>query len=372
MSTAHETPYDVAVEIQTTVTAVNDRPGRKTRAFGAHLVAHVRCERESYGDPSRPAFAVFVASELEAAAFEANLREGEPCVASRSSRGGTRYEFLRSLDYAWRRQRVYGDGGDVEGVAVIAWRRDLFVHDPGGVSVAGAQGQAPTAAPNAHTVPTDTTDTTDTTATTVPASLAPPSGEVLFVAMPSAEWAAAQRDAVGDRAIAGAVAHCKALGLLRGSSEYMGSTYGAEHEAHVVALAPTLLLAASMLDRRIRAPILSDLRFQLQVMLSLHLATAGSVPLASSALSRHQHHNGSLVFEERGTGALGYAPAVFVRAQQAHVERVIVEELKRYRERVGQGKEPSERVLQGNRGSRGVRTARKDAKGERLTVEGGR
>lgn len=362
MSTAHETPYDVAVEIQTaatTVTAVNDRPGRKTRAFGAHLVAHVRCERESYGDPSRPAFAVFVASELEAAAFEANLREGEPCVASRSSRGGTRYEFLRSLDYAWRRQRVYGDGGDVEGVAVIAWRRDLFVHDPGGVSVAGVQGQAPTA----HTVPTDPA---------VPASLAPPSGEVLFVAMPSAEWAAAQRDAVGDRAIAGAVAHCKALGLLRGSSEYMDSTYGVEHVAHVVALAPSLLLTASMLDRRIRAPILSDLRFQLQVMLSLHLATAGSVPLASSALSRHQHRDGSLVFEERGTGALGYAPAVFVRAQQAHVERVIVEELKRYRERVGQGKEPSERVLRGSRGSRGGRTARKDTKGERLTVEGGR
>ena len=369
MSTAHETPYDVAVEIQTTattVTAVTYRPGRKTRAFGAHLVAHVRCERESYGYPSLPPFPFFVASELEAAASEANLREGEPCVASRNSRGGTRYEFLRSLDYAWRRQRVYGDGGDVEGVAVIAWRRDLFVHDPGGVSVAGAQGQAPTAASTvsaAQSVPTDPA---------VPASLAPPSGEVLFVAMPSAEWAAAQRDAVGDRAIAGAVAHCKALGLLRGSSEYMDSTYGVEHEAHVVALAPTLLLAASMLDRRIRAPILSDLRFQLQVMLSLHLTTAGSVPLASSALSPHQHRDGSLVFEERGTGALGYAPAVFVRAQQAHVERVIVEELKRYRERVGQGKEPSERVLRGSRGSRGGRTARKDAKGERLAVEGGR
>ena len=293
-------PWTREVEIQQA--AVGD-PKRKTRAFGATLVGLLRADglwENPPGDVERPVMAVFAASELEAAAFEANLREGRGCVSLKSNgKVDARYEFPASGSYAWRRQRTE------EGLLLTAYVPELFEHAPGFVDEWGAR----------------------------------------FVAMPSTAWAEEQRSLIGDVAIEEAVAHCGELGLLKMRSEHPDfvQEMGPKLRAAVLAMAPTAALAVSMLDRRVRAPIVADFRFQLQVFLSLHRLKAGDQPLAVSDLTRflHERHGESCGFMQLGLASqgerpgLGYEQAVVVAARHTHVEQVLAFEVKRYREALG-------------------------------------
>lgn len=293
-------PWTREVEIQQA--AVGD-PKRKTRAFGATLVGLLRADglwENPPGDVERPVMAVFAASELEAAAFEANLREGRGCVDLKNNgKVDTRYEFPATAGHAWRRQRTD------EGTLLVAYVPEFFQHDPGFVDEWGAR----------------------------------------FVCMPSTVWAEEQRALIGEVAIEEAVAHCAELGLLKLRSEYpeFVKEMAPKLRAAVLGAAPTAALAMSMLDRRVRAPLVADFRFQLQVFLSLHRLKSGGHPLAVSALTTffHEERSETFGFMQLGLASqgdrpgLGYEPAVVVAARHAHVEEVLAFEVKRYREALG-------------------------------------
>lgn len=311
-STASKT-WSVEVEIQQRDAA---DPKRKTRQFGAHLVGLMRADRLLDRNPDedvRPALAVFAATELEGAAFEANLREGRPCVSLEGGFGrkrvDTRYEFPTSLGYAWRRQRTE------EGVLITAYLPGFFAFDPGFIDEEGAR----------------------------------------FVAMPSQSWADAQRELMGAAEIEAAVEHCDRLGLL--ALWWNDAAFVADERPKLLralrAMVPTAALAVAMLDRRVRAPIIADLRFQLQVFLAMHRATVGAVPLAFSPLTRflcpqdvleaakrgfEQHglswHAGKWTEGEERARGLGYEPAVAVKARHEHVEQLLAAEVGRFREAV--------------------------------------
>lgn len=302
------------------------RGGRKTRAFRAWLLGLVEADfawdaGEARTGVVRPVWAAFGASEMEAAAFEANLRDGRPCV---SSRGSTRYEFLRSAGYMWTRQRAPGG----EGVVLTAHHPGVFCHDPGYLADDPVAG-------------------------------------VRFCAMPSLAWSRALREAMArhDAGIrARAVEHCDRLGLLETDLEATCRTnpprfdwYTSERDRaariaqHRLEPAehrenfrrafddaiPSLLLAVSMLDRRVRAPIPSDVRFQLQLALALHRLPMTGRPQRTALMSRLAAwlmHQSDDAMSTHGTGALGFSPPVAFALKAADFEKVLVEELARYRE----------------------------------------
>lgn len=300
-------PWSQEVEIQ------HAAGGKKTRRFGAHLVGLLRADRllDSVVEGSvRPAMAVFAASTSEASAFEANLRGGSSCVCVQNNwRGGklvARYEFPPSAGYAWRRQSTE------EGTIVTAYLPHLFAFDPGGVEDEGAR----------------------------------------FVAMPSQRWADAQRAIAGERSVGDAIEHCVRAGVLnlRWTDRAVLDVAEPRFLRALDALIPTAMLAVAMLDRRVRAPVIHDLRFQLQFFLGLHRATVCGRPIARSALTEFFYDESRLVgredFTQRGLSwddgkwqageerarGLGYEPAVAVRATHAQVEELLRQAVELYRE----------------------------------------
>ncbi len=290
-------PYAKEVEIQQ---ATSD-PKRKTRAFGATLVGLLRASPAwdtTVSDTDRPVMAVFAVSEMEAAPFEANLREGHGCVSLGSNgKVESRYEFHATAGYAWHRQRTS------EGVLLTAYLPEVFAHDPGFIEEWGAR----------------------------------------FVAMPSTEWSEAQRELIGARAIGEAIDHCDDLGLLKTTFTDPDLVRQADVALRrmLAEMAPTAALTMSMLDRRIRAPIIADFRFQLQVFLALHRAKVVSgAPLAMSDLTGYFHESKALhlglvqvgLAAKGNQPGLGYERAVAVGVRHDHVEKVLAFEVKRYRE----------------------------------------
>jgi hypothetical protein len=273
---------------------------KKGRAFGATLLAHATCNRvwdAGDSDARRPVFAQFGGTEAEMGPFEANLREGRPCGPEKGS-ASSRLEFLRSAGYQWTRQR------SEEGITLTAYLPNVFAHDPGFVDP----------------------------------------DRVRFVVLPSKSWAAEQRRAVGEAAIRDALAHIDRIFDFGGdhADPHLRSTAEARStfRARLTEMIPTACLFVAALDKRVRAPVLSDLAFQMQLFLTLHTITVGGMQYtaAGSALTasiRNVRHEsmGRDLWSEDGLDLMGFAPGAWCAIGQETLTKVLVDEVRRYHER---------------------------------------
>ena len=274
---------------------------KKGRSFGATLLASAACNRlwdAGDSDAQRPVFAVFGGTDAEMGPFEANLREGRPCGPEKGS-ATSRLEFLRSAGYEWTRQR------NEEGVVLTAYLPDVFAHDPGFVDPKF----------------------------------------VRFAVLPSKSWAAEQRRAIGETAIREALAHIDhtfdfgsdhADPRMRSTAEAR-----ATFRTRLAEMIPTACLFVAALDKRVRAPVIPDLAFQVQLFLALHAITlgGGQYNAAGSPLSemirglRAENFSARGAWREDGLDAMGFAPGAWCAIGQETLAAVLVDEVRRYNER---------------------------------------
>lgn len=279
---------------------------RKGRQFQAYLLGAVYADRTwDVGDAEtkRPVWATFAASEAEMPAFEANLREGRPCAPATGAYGGSdgvrsRVEFVRSAEYAWSKQRTE------EGVLLTAYLPSVFRHDPGFLD----------------------------------------EESVRFVVLPSAEWTEAQRAALGEEEIHGALAHIDNVFSFGKDDAANGKdstpAQRAAFRALVERMIPTAHLFVAALDKRVRLPVVPDLAFALQLFLTLHTALVGKFhgqPAAGSMLSTMIRNLNDVArrvgFEELGTEALGLAPGAWCAIGHKALAEILSAETKRYFEK---------------------------------------
>lgn len=192
--------------------------GKKGRSFSAELLCFVTADHlwdggRTNSSALRPVVMVIAGSDAQMGPFVANLRGGRKAVESSSyrSRGDRRFELLRSAGYAFAWQRF------PEGAVVTAYLPDLIRLDPGMVNPAGAK----------------------------------------FLLLPAKEWVGAELARID---VDGLVAHADAVGLI-------GGRWGVSAE-EARDFAPLASLFVAYLDRRVRAPIVADARFHMQVLLA--------------------------------------------------------------------------------------------------------
>ena len=247
----------------------------KGRSFSAALLAHVEADALWFGgaastEVTRPVWMAVAASETELRPFLANLRCGKRADTGTGRRNdrGQRFEILRSAGYHFSTQRTPA------GAILTAYLRDLFVLDPGMVDPTG----------------------------------------VGFVMLPPRSWIDQQTRALGEPAIHGAVKHVRRLGL-------------APAKVDLEALVPAATLFCAYLDRRVRAPLVPDVAFQLQVFcaaLSAGLASF-TCPTESYRDVGWGQHRG-LGFSESQTARVGLAPGVACLAKHTAVEALLAEQ----------------------------------------------
>lgn len=108
----------------------------KSRSFRAVLLAEAFCEAlVNPGNTLRPAWMMLAASHAEVGPFVANLRAGRKAEIAGTGYGrrGDRYEFLRSLGYAFASQRLR------DATVITAYLPEFVALDPGMVDPAGAK-----------------------------------------------------------------------------------------------------------------------------------------------------------------------------------------------------------------------------------------
>lgn len=275
---------------------IEPQANRKGRTFTANLLGYVTADQlweagRTSTDVLRPVWLCYAASEGEVRSFTANMRLGRKAIISATSepnayrgrsRDGRAVELLRSGDYEYSMQR------HPEGVIVTAYMPEVFLLDPGMVDPAG----------------------------------------INFVILPSEEWRVQQ-----DIDVAGAVRHLQKIGYLSTKKEttyYDQPLYPTpELAAQLVPLAP---LFAAYLDRRTRAPLIKDLRFHMQLLVSV-LRT----PIASLSTEDSYSHRGRefgqhsrVGFYEEGTQTLGLLPGMAVAANHLQIEQILADEVSVY------------------------------------------
>lgn len=249
----------------------------KGRSFAAELLGYATADAlwEGGGNSGvngvRPVYLTLAISEQEAGPFLANLRAGRK-AAFAGERHPKKFELLRSAGYAFATQR------HPEGVLATAYLPELFRIDPGMVDPAG----------------------------------------VRFVVLPEAAWCRLEATRID---VAGAVAHTQALGLLKEAAAHWE-----RWDISVASLVPTSALFAAYLDRRVRAPLIPDLRFYLQVLLA-----ALNARVATLGVDTYRPHLG---FECHLLEELGFARGVAFIASHEQVETLLATEVSRFYERV--------------------------------------
>lgn len=258
----------------------------KTRSFEAVLLGHVTANALWDGGVSgkahRPVWAQFAASDGACMPFLANIRTGRKVVEGRS----TEYEFLKSAGYHFLSHRVHG------GSLITAYLPDLFRADPGMVDP----------------------------------------GRVAFVMMPSQAWITEQSKHLDFDA---AIAHASKLWEPRDLGIIAYRRWGEpepdtrpEFESKIRELLPLASLFCLYLDRRTRCPIIPDMRFQLQVLVS-----ALSNNLAAFPGDGYYDEWGKyrpFGFRAEVDDRLGYASAIACRAFHDQIEALLATEVARY------------------------------------------
>jgi hypothetical protein len=264
----------------------------KGRTFRAALLAYVRadCLWDGAATESgvvRPAWFACAASDAEIRPFMANLRCGRKAVVPESSntkKYQLRFELMRRAGYEYATQRTNA------GTCVTAFLPELFRLDPGLVDPKGAR----------------------------------------FVVLPSRAWVETETARLGREAGA-AVRHVERV---RRRVDTSGRP--APDRAVLEALAPVAPLFCAYLDRRVRAPLVPDPRFQLQVvvaMLDAGLASFGHEPHSFRERGWGQHDG--FWFLEVDTAAAGLAPGIACRASHEEIEALLAEQVRRYFEVIG-------------------------------------
>ena len=247
----------------------------KGRVFSALCLATVEAKAlwaGGYGDDMRPVWSMFAGSDTELRAFVANLQMGKKAVFLRDSRYSYRksdkLELLKSAGYVYTWQR------EAEGSVVTVFLPDLFRLDPGMVDPKGAS----------------------------------------FIVLPSVEWSKVQK--LEDREI---LQHALKLNYSLPATK-------------VQSLIPMAFLFAAYLDRRTRAPLLSDGRFYVQLFLSC--LSAG---LATFTTDQHSSYrdpkfgvHSRIGFTETDTLDVGLLPGVAFDATHEEIEKLLADEVAQF------------------------------------------
>lgn len=244
----------------------------KGRAFQAELLAHVTANVWPGHDESkaiRPIYATLAGTPDETRAFIANLRCGshaKPAERGGYRKGGDAYEFQKSAGYQWDWQR------ETEGCIVTAHIPEVFRLDPGMVD---------------------------------------PSG-IRFVCLPSTKWIDAQH--VSD-SVDAMRTHLAALGY---AQEKIDRTCG-----------PVTFLWAAYLDRRTRAPLITDPRFYAQLLATcLDVGAASFSGDGGSSWRDPPWGTGRFSFQEHDTKRVGLAPGIAMKVKHEEFEKVLGEQVK--------------------------------------------
>lgn len=104
--------------------------GEKGRAFGAECLSYATADRlwvDSQTTHKRPVWATFAGPSEALRAFGENLRLGHAArhsTHSYTSRGDTRFEFLRSVPYRWWTRPLPAGGSmlNVAHTSILSWR----------------------------------------------------------------------------------------------------------------------------------------------------------------------------------------------------------------------------------------------------------
>jgi hypothetical protein len=240
----------------------------KGRSFRAELLGYCLADHLWEGGSAvtnrlRPAVLVIAASEAQVGPVVANLRGGRKALLHLGQSKPKQLELLKSAGYAFSAQR------HPEGVVVTAYLPELVRIDPGMVDPSGAR----------------------------------------FLMLPSAAWLRAE---VSRFDLGAAVQHVERTVAFRRT--------GASLDEVVPYLAAAPLFAA-YLDRRVRAPIVPDVRFHAQV-----LAAALRDGYASCARSRSWGWGHREIAEEH-LDECGFAPGVAFSANHTEIEELLAEQV---------------------------------------------
>ena len=288
----------------------------KGRTFRATLLASVEADSMWEGgltgtDDARPVWAMFAASDAELRPFQANLATGRKIIVGKEGshyrRRSDKIELLKTAGYQYTWQR------EAEGSILTACMMDLFRRDPGMVDPTGA----------------------------------------CFVVMPTEAWLASQKVDKVDEIVAHA-RHGFVESLLKryaglGDYEKRSSSvekYAQDHgypvtEESLRALVPLAFLFCAYLDRRIRAPLVSDGRFYLQLLLACLNAKLASWPSDPERSASYQNDaygvNTSLRFHATDIAQVGLARPIAFKASHDQIKELLSEEVDHYFSLVGSG-----------------------------------
>ena len=249
--------------------------GDKGRTFEAILLAHVEADRLWDGgstspDAIRPVWMMVGGSESEVKAFTANLRCGKKAIL-----GNATHYRRKEQEYEILRSAGYQVTFQkvTSGMVATLHLPELFRLDPGMVDPEG----------------------------------------VRFCILPPAEWTRSQSF---DPAV---VTHVQALGFDKPAEE-------------IVSMIPLAALFCAYLDRRTHCPLVSDMRFYLQIFLSAlnqGIASWSTDPQAyyrDSPWGCHKH----LGFKETDTSVVGLLPGVACMASHENLETFLAEQVDVY------------------------------------------
>ena len=266
---------------------IKPEEGKKGRAFAATLLGYMAADRcwdggtNTRNGPTRPIYLAYATSLAEAGPFTANLRAGRRAVlgdgrSSHNARHSQAFELLRSAGYAFSASRSKA------GVITTAYLHDLFRLDPGMVDPAG----------------------------------------VRFAILPDLRWAQAQAATLDLRGIE---RHVRALGFDGAKEDPMVGPA----MPRLLELAPLATLFAAYLDRRVRAPLIPDARFFVQIMLGAVNARIASLTGAGTWVWGGRHGYDA-DFEAHDLDRLGFGEGIALGATHEAIEGLLAREVDRF------------------------------------------
>lgn len=267
----------------------------KTRSFEATLLGHITADVLWEGGRTdtkkvRPVWTQLATSEGACRPFVANLKMGRTAYSPGSNyRDSTEeFEFLKTAGYQYLTQRVPG------GNTITIFMPDLFRADPGMVDPAG----------------------------------------VSFCLLPTTAWLAEQTKHIDMPSV---LSHAQKLYEPRHLGIEVYRRWNEPHdpgeeirlrEALLQKLIPLSTLFALYLDRRTHCPIVPDVRFQLQMLVSA--LSQGLAWLPGSGYSKEWGKASGAGYKTELDERLGFAEGVACKASHESIEGLLSIEIERY------------------------------------------